>query len=416
MADKREPLMESQDYTDFVATNPEQADPEAYNMARNHSDKAARTNSMWFRAAGDNPFAKKDDSKPEGDKPEEKKGDEKPEGDEPKGDKPEAKKDDKKPEGEKKKSPFPPNKKDGPKDDKKSPAAPKKDGPKDDKGDEKDTAEEAKELLEELKKMNVMKGDDLELDKAIEMLEKLISGDEAGKPSMPGMPPEMPGMKPMKMDILPMPGPKAPAKPGMPPAKPGMPPAKPGMPPMGLKPPMAPHASWVIENTSGFKLGERVWPVETIGSLGHVGDEPGRIVSFAADGTIIVDWGDEIPTQVAATDIVAVKDVAGEDDMFSAADFTSASNESGIDISSIPDELFAKNECEAVLSKLSLKDMLTPLAEDESAADAIVHIASGKVGKLISTASDGRCLVSFDNESVLVWPYEFKMRNAPDLF
>ena len=108
----------------------------------------------------------------------------------------------------------------------------------------------------------------------------------------------------------------------------------------------------------------------------------------------MVDWGDEQPTSVKPSDVIAVKDIAGEDEMFADNNFSQASNE--LDVASIPEELFSKNEAEAVLSKLSLKDMMAASQANQSTPDAIVHIASGKVGTFISTGSDGRCLVSFD--------------------
>lgn len=374
------------------------------------ANNAKSSMSMWFRAADENPFAKKDDKSDGAEKKEDKKDD--------KG-------------GDGKKPPFPPKKKDGPKDDKKdepkkdekkAPSAPKKDkapekhdapkhdGPHDEEADI-EKAEEILKNLEELKKAEGLEHEDHKsLDEAILMVKKFLGEEEHEmKPGMPPhgapMEPKMPGApKPMKMDIVPPGAPKMPAKPGMPPA---------GAP----KPPMMPpHASsWVIENRrAGYKIGDRVWPIESLGNLGHVGDEPGRIVSFAEDGTLLVDWGGDEPLSTQAEDVIAVKDVGGEESLFDEAEFSADSNIAGMDVGAIPDEESAKAEAEAVLSKLSLKDMMS--AEAAASPSAIVHLTTGKSGTFISTASDGRCLVSFDDKKVYVWPHEFKFKGSNGLF
>lgn len=370
------------------------------------ANNAKSSMSMWFRAADENPFAKKDE-KHDGSEEKEDKG------------------------GDGKKPPFPPKKKDGPKDDgkdekkdepkkDKAPSFPKKEhAPKkhdghDEHGEEGDVkkAEKAKKLLEELKKSESLEGEDHKsLDEAIEMLEEFINeeeGEEHGEE-----PPMKPGMKPMDHKMPPMPPAAHPGAPGMKPMQ--MDVVKPGMPPAGVpKPPMAmaPHSSsWVIENRhAGYKIGDRVWPIESLGNLGHVGDEPGRIVSFAEDGTILVDWGGDEPLSTQAEDVIAVKDVGGEDSLFDEAEFSENSNIARMDVGAISDEESARVEAEAVLSKLSLKDMMS--AEASVSPSAIVHLTTGKSGTFISTASDGRCLVSFDGNKMYVWPHEFKMANG----
>lgn len=317
------------------------------------------------------------------------------------------------PKSEEKKDDAP--KKDGPpKSEKKdAPAAPKKDAPakkpaapKHDESKDIADADEAIEILRDLidKEKGDMEGGAhvSELEQALKLLEKFKGEEHAeegdadmfkSKP-MPGAGPKppMPGgapgkVMPMKMEILPPAG--GPAK--------GPMPAGPA--------PMKPMSAWLDTSVAGFPVGARVWRAEQTGSMEYVGDESGRVVA-SENGMVIVDWGDEIPTENLPGDLTLVQAAADEAEVFEPAP----------DLSAVADEQdfeqrTADEEASAILSSLSLKDMLSKAAEDAVDPDAIVHLASGKIGKFIATASDGKVMINIGGKEMTVYAYEIATAN-----
>ncbi len=325
----------------------------------------------------------KDDSKDEAPKKEEKKDDS------PKKDGP--------PKSEKKDAPSAP-KKDAPA---KKPAAPKNDESKD-IGDAEDAIDVIMDLID--KEKGDMEGGKHvgDLEQALKLLQKFVGEEHAeegdadmfkSKP-MPGAGPKppMPGgpgkVMPMKMEILPPAG--GPAK--------GPMPAGPA--------PMKPMSAWLDTSVAGFPVGARVWRAEQTGSMEYVGDESGRVVA-SENGMVIVDWGDEIPTENLPSDLTLVQAAADEAEVFEAApDLNLVADEQDFEART------ADEEAAAILSSMSLKTMLAKAAEEAVESDAIVHLASGKIGKFVATASDGKVMINIAGKELTVYAYEIAPANS----
>lgn len=315
----------------------------------------------WFRAAGDNPFGDNDEKE---DDDGEKEKDEKEE--------------------------KPSEKADGPP--KKSPAGDKEKSKKEpkEKGEKKDikVAKDAIKLIEKLIKSEEGEGGAHAgaLQEVLDRLKQFI-GEEKGegdKPTgAPGMAPEMPGPGP-GMDI--------------------------GVEPMGSPAPLGPMGSWTQTNRTGFDLYDRVWPSDAMNKgLDSVGLEPGRIIAFSGE-KVVVDWGNDIPTEESPADLSIVEKAEGSERLFP-----------GISNSEIPegyenDSDQGENqrlEAEKILKSLSLKEMLAKKSESSDPA-AVVHIGTGRRGKYVARNTDGRIMASFDGEEGQYWPYEIHFVNAKE--
>lgn len=326
---------------------------------------------------------------------------------------PEEKKDEKKEEAPKADSKAPEKKDDAKKD---APAAPKKDAPKPPKADKKDEgcekdceeAEEAIEILRDLISKEKAEGEGGahvgELEMALKKLEDFLveeegegdDGDEmfmapkapgAAAPKLPGAAPKLPGKlpgAPIEMKILPPAGGPAPKMPAGPAAMPGM---------------SSLGDTWLAK-TSSLAVGTRVWRKASVGSMEYVGDESGRVV--ASEGSdVIVDWGDEELDKVAVTELVTVEAADGEADMFTAPAEAPMTDEA------VEEARTAGEEAAAILSSVSFKDMLArSLNRAEPVEGAVIHLATGKVGNLISESGDGRVVIEIEGKRVSVWPHE----------
>jgi hypothetical protein len=154
---------------------------------------------------------------------------------------------------------------------------------------------------------------------------------------------------------------------------------------------------------SGLEIGARVWRKAMVGSVEYVGDESGRVVAHEG-ADVAVDFGDEEPVLCSPSELVIVEAQDGEADVFVQAPDLGSSDEAAVE------ERTAAEEANAILSTLSLKDMLVNQTEVDE--DAIVHIASGKVGKFIAEGSDGRVTISVEGRTMTVWPHEI---DQPDI-
>ena len=356
--------------------------------------------------AGENPFAKKDDDKGEDKKDEPKSEEKKEDKSDDKKPTPFEKKDEKKEDKpEEKKEEKSEDKKEAPKSESKS--EPKKDAPKK-KGkedEEKESYEMSKsetkgakkaiKLLEDLIKKEKKEGlGEVEpLEMALKEIKEFLfeeKKDHAGDmgmdmPGLPGM--DMPGLgmpgmdkgldlkDPNKMDIL-VTGPAVPLPPmgdkpmGAGPAlglEKGLHPITDAKPvgPKTVKPPLMEKAPKVdlakeMGNTSAFKLNDRVWQ-KTSGESYEIDDEPGRIVAFAGNGAIVVDWGTDIPTEEKATDLVVAVPVDKEASMFEAPAPT-IEEETAMGLGAFTP---TSQEVQKVLSGLSFADVMAQHVKGE---------------------------------------------------
>lgn len=319
---------------------------------------------------------------------------------------PEKKTEEKKEEAPKADSKAPEKKDDAKKD---APAAPKKDAPKSPKADDGDKhekdcgkdcekAEEAIEILRDLISREKAEGEGGahagELEMALNKLEDFLVEEEdedddddamfmapkapgAASPKLPGLKPaapELPGKMPgapIKMNILPPAGGPAPKLPGM-----------------------------ASRKNASLAVGTRVWRKANVGSMEHVGDEAGRVV--ASEGAnVVVDWGDEELAEVAVSELVTVEAADGEADMFTAPAEAPMTDEAADDVRT------ASEEAAAILGSVSFKDMLArSLNRAEHVEGDVVHLASGKIGSLVSESSDGRVVIDIEGKRVSVWPHE----------
>lgn len=349
-------------------------------------------NPALAKTAGENPFAKKDDDKKEDkgeDKKEEKK-DEKKSDDKPSfpAKKDEEKKDDKKEEKKDDKKPAPFEKKDDKKEDKSEPkkSESKPEGKKEDKdekGEKSDVAEAKKaiKIIEDLlaKEEGEEHGEPpahlADLKMALEDVKKFLLGEEAemGMPGMGdtgmGMPelgltPSLDMKDPNKIDIvktgpavpLPPPGMKPEPALGLEknlhPITDALPvgPAKPKLPAIDKKPKV--DMAKDMGNTSGLKVNDRVW-TKTAGEVYEIDDEPGRVIAIAGS-KIIVDFGDDIPSEMEANELVVAKPVDNEGTMFEAP-APSIEEEASMGLSAFTP---VSHEVQKVLSTLSFADVM----------------------------------------------------------
>ena len=297
---------------------------------------------------------------------------------------------------------------------------PKKEEKKENKEEELEgDLEDILETLEKTMKDESLKGDPIigPLGEIIKLLKKVLSEEpekEQKKPEekkdMKDFMPKAPKMempKAPKMEMPPKPKheekPKAPIMKAVPNPMSPPPPAPSGLP--GMKPKSSLGNPWIIENHTGMQSGDRVWRKEMLGSLDFVGDDPGRIVAVAGD-KVVVDWGDEVPTEENPAELVVVEKAANEESLFGGVSMGADISTEDMEISPIADDDTTQSDVEKILSGLSLKEMLAKSSGDKRTDSDIVHIASGMSGKFIANGTDGRCLVKLGDNEIMVWPFE----------
>lgn len=152
-----------------------------------------------------------------------------------------------------------------------------------------------------------------------------------------------------------------------------------------------------------FEINDRVWQKQA-GENYEIGDEPGRIVAIA-EGKIVVDWGlDDVPTEEKPEDLVKAVPMDTEGTLFSQPSQEEVEISAGLGAFTP-----VSHEVQKVLSGLSFADVMAQHIEANPMETGIVtHIGTGKVGKVIREADDGRLVVKFGESTTELWPHEVR--------
>jgi hypothetical protein len=144
-----------------------------------------------------------------------------------------------------------------------------------------------------------------------------------------------------------------------------------------------------------------------IGNPENIGDEPGRVIAFS-DEKVVVDWGDDIPTEERPRELVIADSAEGENGLF----LQPGSENAVISGEASPEtETDVRAEIEEILSKTSIQDLLRRDPPRRSNRNAIVHIGTGLAGEILAKQPDGRILVRVAGEDLQLWPYEVRLEN-----